>query len=135
MYILVLGCGQVGARVASALAKLGNEVVVVDNSPSSFDMLDEDFNGGTLAGDCLDEDVLKEAGIEKASIVIGTTNDDNMNLMLVQIAREKYKVPRVIAKVHDSTVARAYKEEMDVETVCPPVLVASEIINLISKDT
>lgn len=77
----------------------GHAVSIVDRSPWAFDRLDDDFTGYTVEGIPIDGDVLKEAGIEGCDILVAVTNDDNINLMVGQMAKEIFGVPKVLARL------------------------------------
>ena len=93
MNVVIMGCGRVGARVASLLDQNGHKITVVDTHSRSFERLAHDFAGDTVIGTGIDEDILKMAGIEKADAFIAVTNHDNRNLMAAQVAQTIFKVP------------------------------------------
>ncbi len=109
MYIVVVGCGRVGAELAKLLSVEGHDVVVIDQKNSSFTRLGESFNGVTVRGSGVSTKTLQDSGIEKADIFCSLTNSDNINIMASQVAKGIFKVPRVIARVYDPTKAAVYK--------------------------
>lgn len=126
MYIIIVGCGRVGAQVATLLSGEGHNVVVIDKNPLAFKRLESSFNGVTLVGNGYELDVLKEAGIEKADALCSLTNGDNTNIMASQVAKKIFKVSRVIARVYDSARAHIY-ESLGLEILSGTVLFASMI--------
>src|SRR5258708_40066914 len=86
--VVILGCGRVGALLASMLDREGHTVSVIDLSSSAFGRLSGDFQGSEFVGNGVDEDVLVRAGIKEADAFIAVTNGDNRNIMASQIARE-----------------------------------------------
>ena len=118
MYIILVGCGRVGAQLATMLSQEGHAVVVVDDDPDSFKRLSENFSGSTIQGNGIDEDVLRGAGIERADAVVTATNGDNTNIMVAQIAQEIYGVERVVARCYDPVRSKAY-EMLGLKTICP----------------
>jgi trk system potassium uptake protein TrkA len=126
MYIVIVGCGRVGAQVATLLSQEGHNVVVIDKEASSFKRLGNNFNGVTIVGNGFELDVLKEAGIEKADAFCSLTNGDNTNIMASQIAKKIFSVPRVIARVYDSARAHIY-ESLGLEILSGTVLFAAMI--------
>ncbi|MFA5039147.1 MAG: TrkA family potassium uptake protein [Candidatus Omnitrophota bacterium] len=126
MYVVIVGCGRVGAQVASLLSEEGHNVVVVDKNPESFKRLESSFNGLTLLGNGFELDVLRQAGIEKADAFCSLTNGDNTNIMASQVAKKIFHVPRVIARVYDSARAHIY-ETLGLEILSGTVLFASMI--------
>lgn len=126
MYIVIVGCGRVGAQVATLLSEEGHNVVIVDKHEGAFKRLAHNFNGVTVVGNGFELDVLKEAGIEKADAFCSLTNGDNTNIMAAQVAQKIFKVPRVIARVYDSARANIYKS-LGLEVISGTVLFASMI--------
>ena len=121
MHVVILGCGRVGATLALMLETDGHSVAVSDRDREAFRRLGRDFRGKTILGMGIDEDVLKKAGIERAGAFAATTNGDNTNIMSAQIAKVKYKVSRVIARLYDPLRAEAYRE-LGVDTISPTLL-------------
>src|SRR5947208_10858835 len=120
MKLVIVGCGRVGAMAAVALSKAGHQVTVVDVNRRAFDRLGSDFNGEMVLGNGIDEDVLRQAGIESADGFASLTNGDNRNIMAPQIAREIFKVPRVITRIYDPMREDVYRE-LGLNTVFPPL--------------
>ena len=118
MYIILVGCGRVGAQLATMLSQEGHAVVVVDSDPNSFNRLSENFSGSTIQGNGIDEDVLRGVGIERADAVVTATNSDNTNIMVAQIAQRIYGVERVVARCYDPVRSNAY-EMLGLKTICP----------------
>lgn len=116
MKALVIGCGKFGVRVSEYLARKNHEVVVVDNNPESFHALSEDFTGRTLCGVGYDKDILEQAGIETADVLIGCTSSDSLNAVVANIAKNVFHVPTVIARMYDPIRARMF-ESMGIYTV------------------
>src|SRR5438309_5009238 len=108
MKLVIVGCGRVGAMAAVALSRAGHQVTVVDVNRRAFDRLGSDFTGEMILGNGIDEDVLRQAGIETADGFASLTNGDNRNIMAAQIAREICKVPRVITRTYDPMREDAY---------------------------
>ncbi|MEG1547475.1 MAG: TrkA family potassium uptake protein [Clostridia bacterium] len=121
MYIIIAGCGRVGANLAKKLSQDGHDVAIIDHNSSSFDRLGNGFNGMTVIGMPIDEDTLRQAGIEHADALAAVTSDDNMNIMTSQIARQLYHVKTVITRSYDPE-----REEvlirMGLDTICPTTL-------------
>jgi len=90
MKIIIMGCGRVGARLASLLDEDGHEVIVLDNDTYSFRRLPASFGGTALYGNGIDEEALKKAGIEDADMFVALTQGDNRNVMACQICKHIY---------------------------------------------
>jgi trk system potassium uptake protein TrkA len=108
MKVLIFGCGRTGAALARMLIKSGHEVTIVERDPRALIRLGHDHGCKTIIGDGLDEDILKKAGIESADAFITCTRGDNSNLMAAQIAKVKFKVPKICVKVNDPARAAEY---------------------------
>ncbi len=101
MYILIAGGGKVGFNLSSTLIQLGHEVTLIDNDPHRHGMLEERFGNVARFGDATELFVLERAGVERADLVVAVTGDDEDNLIVCQVARDKYGAPKVIARVND----------------------------------
>jgi len=114
--VVVVGCGRVGAGLAVELAGRGDTVAVVDKDPNAFDLLGEGFSGQAVTGVGFDRDVLEQAGVARADSLVAVTGGDNSNVVTARVARDAYRVPRVIARIQDPRRAEIY-EELGVVTV------------------
>lgn len=126
MYIVIGGCGRVGAQLATMLSSDGHNVVVIDANSSSFRRLGAGFNGMTVVGNGFDERVLEKAGIENADVFVAVTNLDNANIMAGQVAKKLYDVPKVVSRVYYPDREKTY-HKLGLETVCGTTLVARKI--------
>ncbi len=129
---MIVGSGRVGSAMARRMLEEGHEVSVLDEDPLSHERLDanqasswEDAGGRFTVGTALEIDALLEAGIEQADTFIASTNGDNTNLVIAQIAQRRFGVPRVIARVLDPARAAWYAEQ-GLETICPTQYAISE---------
>src|SRR3954452_7145840 len=125
MFVLIVGCGRVGSAVAKAMLAGGHEVSVVDEEPEAIALLEkgepgswEDRGGSFTVGTALEIDALLEAGIERADAFIASTDGDNTNLVIAQIAQRRFNIPRVVVRVLDPARARWYRQQ-GLKTVCP----------------
>jgi trk system potassium uptake protein len=118
MKILIMGCGRVGARLASLLDEDGHEVTILDNDTYSFRRLPPSFSGTALFGNGIDEEALKKGGIEEADIFVAVTQGDNRNVMACQIAKQVFKVPRVVCRIYDPLREEMYSA-LGLETISP----------------
>ncbi|MDP2211152.1 MAG: TrkA family potassium uptake protein [Candidatus Aquicultor sp.] len=130
MYIVISGCGRVGAQLATMLSDDGHNVVVIDSDGGSFRRLGTTFNGLTIVGNGFDEQVLEKAGIQNADIFIAVTNLDNTNIMAGQVAKKLYNVQKVISRVYYPDREKTY-HKLGLETVCGTTLVARKIRDFI----
>ena len=124
MKIVILGCGRVGARLATMLEADGHQVNIIDSDPRAFDRLPENFKGQTILGTGIDVDVLRAAGIESADAFAAVTNFDNTNIMACEVARELFGIRKVLARIYDPGRESVY-HELGLETVCPTTLIST----------
>jgi trk system potassium uptake protein TrkA len=101
VYILIAGGGKVGSNLAYTLLKMGHEVTLLDNDRGRYAALEAKFEHVARYGDATELFVLERAGVERADLVVAVTGDDEDNLIVCQVARDKYNVPKVIARVND----------------------------------
>ena len=125
-----MGCGRVGARIASILDHNGHRVTVIDTEARAFRRLPPDFAGDTIIGTGIDEDVLRAAGIEEATAFVAVTNGDNRNIMAAQVARLVFEVPEVICRIYDPVREDIYRR-LGLTTVCPTTTISAQILDSI----
>ncbi len=123
MKIIIMGCGRVGAQIASLLEHGGHEITVLDTDAYSSRRLPSDFSGTALLGNGMDEEVLRRAGIEEADIFIAMTQGDNRNVMAAQIAKHIFNVPRVISRIYDPLRQELY-DTLGIEAFSPTTIFA-----------
>ncbi|MCM1298243.1 MAG: TrkA family potassium uptake protein [Firmicutes bacterium] len=130
MNILIVGCSRVGASLASELCQRGHDVSVMDRRSEAFEQLDDNFTGLTFKGVPIDNDDLQAAGIEACDAVCAVTNDDNVNIMVSQIAKEEYKIPKVMAGIRDIEKEDVY-QQYGLDSVCSTRLTLDALISAI----
>jgi trk system potassium uptake protein TrkA len=101
MYVLVVGAGKVGWNLARELIAKGHEVTVLESDSRRYAVVEEELEHSVLYGDGSELWVLERAGIERADLVIAVTGDDEDNILISQVAREKYGVSRVVARCNN----------------------------------
>jgi trk system potassium uptake protein TrkA len=138
-YVLVVGCGQLGANFASRLSDAGVSVTVIDSDREAFTRLSPSYAGLTVVGDATSFDVLHEAEIERATAVVAVTNYDNTNILVAQLARRLFGIEQVVARLFDMERADVYRQ-FNIATVSPSGLSITELdrqmnIELLSEET
>jgi trk system potassium uptake protein TrkA len=123
MKIVIMGCGRVGAQLASMLDADGHSVTVLDIDAYSFRRLPPSFAGSALLGNGIDEAVLKRAGIEEADAFFALTQGDNRNIMASQIAKHIFNVPRVICRIYDPLRQEIFAS-LGLESISPTIVFA-----------
>jgi trk system potassium uptake protein len=125
MFVLIVGCGRVGSAIAKAMLGEGHEVSVIDEDPEAIALLNqgqaeewEDRGGRFTVGTALEIDALLEAGIERADAFVASTDGDNTNLVIAQVAQRRFQVPKVVVRVLDPARSEWYRQQ-GLTTVSP----------------
>lgn len=127
---IIVGCGKLGAAIANQISETGGEVLILDKDKQSFRRLSPFFGGLSVIGDALDLDKLKEIQIQKATTLLIVTNDDNVNYMVAQLARNMFSIRHVIARVLDKDKESIFTSE-GILTFCPVSLSQERIQQLL----
>lgn len=101
MYVIVVGGGKVGYYLAKALRAGGQEVTLVEKMRRRYELLEEEFGGCAFLGDGCEVATLEQVGAARADLVAAVTGDDEDNLVICQMAKRKFKVKRVIARINN----------------------------------
>ncbi|MDA0264004.1 MAG: TrkA family potassium uptake protein [Chloroflexi bacterium] len=101
MYVVIVGCSESGYHLSKALIAGGHEVVVVEKNNERFQLLTEELGSVALLGDGTDERTLKRAGVSRADVVVSLTGFDATNLVVSQMTKHIFKVPRTMALIKD----------------------------------
>jgi trk system potassium uptake protein len=131
MYVLIAGGGKVGANVARTLMRLGHEVTLIEQRSARFAQLEEEFEHQVQHGDATELHVLERAGIARPpDIVLALTGDDEDNIVICQIAQERYGVPKVIARVNDPR----NQAHFDLLGISPTICATSAVMALVEHE-
>jgi trk system potassium uptake protein TrkA len=131
-YIVVVGCGRLGSLLANRLSGDGNALVVIDRDPATFDDLSLEYSGFRVEGDATRLSVLNQAKVGSADVLIATTHQDNVNLMVAQVARRIFGVGTVLARVFDPKREEVYSR-LGIDTVSPISLAAERFLTSIDS--
>jgi len=126
MKIVIMGCGRVGAQLASLLDAEGHQVTVLDTDSYSFRRLSPDFHGTALLGNGTEEETLQKANIEEADAFVAVTQGDNRNVMAAQIAKHIFNIPRVLCRIYDP-LRRDMYDTLGIEAFSP-ITIFAEIL-------
>ena len=125
MFVVIVGAGRVGSTVARTMLEEGHTVSCLDEDPESHARLEiglekpwEDMGGQFTVGTALEIEALTAAGIERADVFLAATNGDNTNIVIAQIAKRRFSVPKVIARILDPYRAKWYADQ-GLDTICP----------------
>jgi trk system potassium uptake protein TrkA len=121
MRVIVLGCEDLGANLASALVKSGHKVTIIDPSEDRLDsLLQQAQVDAMVASDSLMED-LRRVGMNNIDALVAISEDDNKNVMAAQVASHIFRVPEVVCRVNDPNREKIYRE-LGINVVCPSLI-------------
>jgi trk system potassium uptake protein len=133
MMVLIVGAGRVGSAVARSALLAGNDVSILDEDPLSHERLEvgmdtswEDGGGRFTVGTALEVEALEAAGIAEADVFIASTDGDNTNLVIAQLAQRRFSVPKVIVRVLDPARSDWYAQQ-GLHTICPTKSAIAEL--------
>lgn len=132
MHIIIVGCGRVGAELATTLAPT-TDVVVIDREPNAFRRLPENWGGRTVVGLGFDRDTLTEAEVGRADALAAVTSGDNSNILTARIAREHYEVRNVVARIYDPRRALMY-QRLGIPTVATVTWTVDQVVRRLFRD-
>jgi trk system potassium uptake protein TrkA len=133
VHVVIMGCGRVGSELAARLEGRGHAVAVIDKREIAFRMLRFDFKGQKVLGYGFDEDVLREAGIERAGAFAAVSSGDNSNIVAARLAREKFEVETVVARIYDPRRAEIY-QRLGIPTVATVKWTTDQVMRLLIPD-
>jgi trk/ktr system potassium uptake protein len=130
MYVIVVGAGKVGWNLARELLEKGHEVTLIDNDRDRYLTVEQELEHNIQYGDASELWVLERAGISRADMVIAVTGDDEDNILICQVAKEKYLVDRIIARVNNPR----NREHFELLGIKPVVSATDLILRLIEHE-
>jgi trk system potassium uptake protein TrkA len=131
MYLLIAGGGKVGSNLARGLTRAGYEVTLIEQRPARFEALEAEFEHQAQLGDATELFVLERAGIKRPpDVVVAVTGDDEDNIVICQLARERYGVEKTIARVNDPR----NQPYFDLLGISPTVSAVASIMGLIEHE-
>jgi trk system potassium uptake protein TrkA len=130
MYVIVAGAGKVGWNLARELIAKDQEVTLIESDHRRYRIVEEELEHAVAYGDATELWVLERAGIRRADLVIAVTGDDEDNILICQVAKEKYGVQRIVARVNNPRNLQHFKL-LDVQ---PAVSATDLILRLIEHE-
>jgi trk system potassium uptake protein len=131
MKIIIMGCGRVGSQVSLLLVHHGHEVTVIDHDDNVLARLGTEFKGKVVHGLGFDRNVLIEAGIETSEGFVAASSSDNANIVAARIARNIFRVPRVVARLYDPVRAEIY-QRLGLTTISSTAWGAERIVEVVT---
>jgi trk/ktr system potassium uptake protein len=130
MYIIIAGAGKVGWNLARELRDADHEVTVIESDRARYLTVEEELEHNVHYGDASELWVLERAGVVRADMVIAVTGDDEDNILISQVAKEKYLVEHTIARVNNPRNV----EHFDLLGIRPVVSATDLILRLIEHE-
>ncbi len=134
MYIIIIGCGGLGSALAKHLASEDHEIAIIEEDEKRAKELAENMDALIIHGDGSEPEILKDAGIERADVVVILTKDDNTNLTICQIVK-KFNVKRIVARVNDPSKQDLYIGLDITAAISPITAVVSYFKNAITQSS
>lgn len=131
MKVIIVGCGKLGSGLAQNLIRKGHSVTVIDKDAEALKLLGHNFTGETIVGVGFDRDVLEKAQIRKADAIVACSKSDETNAVIGRLARNVYKVPRVISRLYDPRKAEIYRT-LGIQTISTTTWGVSRTTELLS---
>ncbi|HEY3313797.1 MAG TPA: TrkA family potassium uptake protein [Bacillota bacterium] len=132
MYVIIAGCGRLGSELARNMSEEGHDVVVIDRAREAFERLGSAFDGITIEGTAIDEDVLRQAGVDRADALAAVAGSDEVNLMVGQVARRHFNLRRVVVRVNNPHLESAYRK-FGLLTLRPDKSAVAQVRGLLSS--
>ncbi len=133
MKVIIMGCGRVGSQVSHLLVRHGHEVIVIDHDANALAKLGTDFKGRVVRGIGFDRNILIEAGVETAEGFVAASSSDNANIVAARIARNIFRVPRVVARLYDPVRAEVY-QRLGLTTISSTAWGAERIVEVVTHN-
>jgi trk system potassium uptake protein TrkA len=130
VYVIIAGGGKVGWNLARELIAKGNEVTLIENSRGRYLTIEQELEHAVQYGDATELWILERAGIQRADLTIAVTGDDEDNLLICQMAREKYLCERIIARVNNPR----NRQWFELQGIAPAVSATDLILRLIEHE-
>jgi trk system potassium uptake protein TrkA len=131
MKVIIIGCGRVGSGLAQVMGRRGHDVTVIDTDPAALNRLGPAFKGRKVVGVGFDREILLEAGIHQADALAAVTVSDEANVVSARLARQVFRVPRVVARVYDPGKAEIYRR-FGLQTISPVSLGVDRLAEMLS---
>lgn len=131
MYIIIVGGGKVGYYLTKSLLEDGHEVLLIERDPNKFSTLEHELGANLLRGDGCEVSTLEMTGMGRADIVVAVTGDDEDNLVVCQLAKHRFNVPRSIARINNPKNEKIFHRLGIDITVSSTELILSQIEQVI----
>lgn len=132
MHVVIAGFGRVGLSLAKMLESASHTVAVIDHSREAFEDRGRFIEGRKLVGEAFDYETLVKAGIREADAFVAVTSGDNSNIVAARVAKERFEVPTVAARIFDPRRAALY-QHFEIPTVCSVKWAATRLFTILEQ--
>jgi trk system potassium uptake protein TrkA len=133
VHVVIMGCGRVGSELAARLEAKDHSVAIVDKNANAFRNLRPGFSGRTVHGYGFDESILSAAGIEQAGAFAAVSSGDNSNIVAARVARERFEIDVVVARIYDPRRAEIY-QRLGIPTVATVKWTTDQVMRQLIPD-
>ena len=127
MLVIIIGCGRMGSMIANQLSRKGESVIIVDSNENAFESLSSDFSGFRVIGDATQVEILKQAKLKQADLLLVVTGNDNVNMTVAQLGQRFFEVKHVIARVLYPEREPIF-EQLGIDTINPVKLAVDVLV-------
>lgn len=133
--IIIVGCSDFGNNIATKLSISGNNVIMIDINNEALNNMPEEYGGFKICGDATDINIMNEAKLQDADLLILSTHNDNKNIMIAQIAKEIFNVKKIISRLYNLEKEIIYKDlDIDIDIIRPAELVINEFKRILRNE-
>ena len=132
-YTIIVGCSRLAVRLATSYNEINRKFVIIDSQEPLPGLVPDELIDNVFVADPASELTLQKVGIKHAKTLIAVSDDENINIVVGQLAKTVYNTPKVIVKLYDDSKIPLFKES-GIETICP-VALAADAINSITEET
>jgi len=133
VFVIIMGCGRLGAQLATLLEADGHEISILDVDKLAFEHLPNSFKGHKVLGDGTDQDTLRRAGADRADAFVSATRGDNRNALAAQVAKHVFHIDRVGSVIFDPIREEVYRD-LGLRTINPTKIEAEMLRASIERD-
>jgi trk system potassium uptake protein TrkA len=133
VFVIIMGCGRLGAQLATLLEADGHEISILDVDKLAFEHLPNNFKGRKVLGDGTDQDTLRKAGADRADAFVSATRGDNRNALAAQVAKHVFRIDRVGSVIFDPIREEVYRD-LGLRTINPTKIEAEMLRASIERD-
>lgn len=132
MQVVIVGCGKTGIKLARKLSNLNNDVTIIESDKEVANRVSKEFDGKIINGLEFDKNILENAGVMQADVVVVTTESDNKNIIVAQVLNKIFEIKNIILSLQNPALAQIY-EDSCLEIICPTNIISEKIMDIMNK--